>query len=384
MPLELGVAALVACGITAALCPLVIAAGVMDAPDSHRKVQATPTPTAGGLAIAAGTTLALVGLIFWPGGQWAMGLAAPDVKALSGATALCGALLALGLLDDLAPPRAWLKFAMIALLGLTFSALVARADAFAFGAGGVLKLGLVVGVMGSALWLFTIINATNFMDGANGLAMGCSAVTLICLGGVAFAVSAPVAAALSLSGAAALIGFLFWNFPRGALFAGDAGSLFAGGLIGAVGLILVQDGGVSPFIPVLAAFPVLADVLLTLAWRVGQRRSDLLSGHREHLYQIGLRAGMSHRRVSLIYWAATAHCGLIALVAVFAERIPDPQAFLPQAGDVSVEQAMFVLSTAWLAALTPLIALGVLAMVSLRVSDRVRTFAVSRGLSAPQ
>jgi UDP-N-acetylmuramyl pentapeptide phosphotransferase/UDP-N-acetylglucosamine-1-phosphate transferase len=214
--------------------------------------------------------------------------------------------------------------------------------------------------------------------------MGCSAIALSVLGVIGLVVGTPAAAALAFCTAAALVGFLIWNFPQGRLFAGDAGSLFTGAMIAAVGLILIQDGGVSPIIPVLATFPMLADVLLTLAWRVGRKRSDLFSGHREHLFQIGLRAGLSHTRVSLVYWMLSAHCGLIALVAVFTERVPNPEAFLPQAGDVAPEQAMFVYATAWLAALTPVIALVALAMVSVKVSGKIRAFAISRGLDGPQ
>lgn len=380
MGFELAVAALAACLASAALCPAVMAAGVMDAPDEARKRQTRAIPTSGGIAIAFGFAVAAGGLGFWPGAQWSLGLGGSELWTLGWSLAAVAAALFMGLADDAFPLPARLKFATVAVIALLFSLFVARAEAFPLAGGLAVDMGLLPGVFGSALWMFTVVNATNFIDGANGLAMGSVAVGLTCLGVVGLISAAPHLAALAFVGAGALVGFLFWNFPNGAIFAGDAGSLFAGMLAAVVGLGLVHDAGVSPVVAAIAFFPILADVLLTLAWRVGQRRPNLLSGHREHLYQIGLRAGMSHRRVALIYWAATLHCGLIAIIAAHAQQIPPPDAFLPQAGDVASEQVMFITGTAWLAALSPYIALAVLAAVSLKVSARVRAFAVARGL----
>jgi UDP-N-acetylmuramyl pentapeptide phosphotransferase/UDP-N-acetylglucosamine-1-phosphate transferase len=247
-----------------------------------------------------------------------------------------------------------------------------------------LQLGLVLGVLGSALWLFTIVNAVNFMDGANGLSMGSTAIGLASMGVIALLSAAPHAAALAFCGVGALVGFLVWNFPKGAVFAGDAGSLFAGMLAAVVGLILAQDAGVSPVVCAIAFFPLLADVLLTLNYRVGKRRPNLFDGHSEHLYQIGLRAGLSHRRVSLTYWALTAHCGLIAIITAHAQRILPPDLFLPQAADLSLQETLmmdFYRMAAWIAAFSPYIALAVLALVSIKISKKVRAYAAARGLA---
>lgn len=367
---------------SAVLCPAMIAAGVMDAPDRDRKQQKAPTPNSGGLAFAAAFAMGVALLVFWPNAQWGLPLSGGAVWAIAGSLLAVAAALAIGLADDVLPLPARLKFGVVAVIGLVYSVTVARAEAFPIAAGFAIQLGFIAGVLGSALWLFTIVNATNFMDGANGLSMGCSAISLICLGVIAVLASAPHAAALAFCGAGALIGFLLWNYPKGAIFAGDAGALFAGMLIAVVGLVLAQDAGISPVVSAIACFPVLADVLLTLAWRVGQKRANLFDGHREHLYQIGLRAGMSHRRTALIYWLMTAHCGLIAIITAQAQRAPPASVFLPQAGDVAPEYAMFIQGAAWLAALSPYIALVVLAMVSIKVQARVRDFARSKGFDS--
>ena len=93
----------------------------------------------------------------------------------------------------------------------------------------------------------------------------------------------------------------------------DAGALFAGA-IGALGSVLViHRTGLSPFVPPILFFPLLADALLTLAYRVAAGHK-VLEGHSEHIYQIGLRAGWSHSKVAVAYWMAMAACGIIAFV----------------------------------------------------------------------
>jgi UDP-N-acetylmuramyl pentapeptide phosphotransferase/UDP-N-acetylglucosamine-1-phosphate transferase len=199
------------------------------------------------------------------------------------------------------------------------------------------------------------------------------------LAALGFAHDAPHAAALALCGVGGLVGLLVWNFPAGKVFAGDAGALFIGVLAAAAGLLLVQDGGVSPIVPPLLFFPILADVLLTLAHRV-QKGRPLLEAHRDHLYQIGLRTGSSHARIAILYWVATAHCVAIAFVASYAQRIAPPTWLEPQPGDVPMSTVIFGQVAGWLAALAPYIALVVLALVAMKISNRVRRFADARGL----
>lgn len=380
MLLELLVATALAALASAALCPVVIAAGLWDNPDRDRKNHGAPTPTAGGLAVASGFALSLAALALWPHSDWSEALAQDAPLRTGLAAAVAFAALTLGLFDDLNNLGARLKFGLMAVLSLCVSIFIARAQVFSIGGGLLLDTGVVFGVLGSALWVFTMANAVNFIDGANGLASGSMAVGLLGLALIAWVHDVPHAMALSLCGLGGLVGLLVWNFPNGKVFAGDAGALFTGVLAAAAGLVIVQDGGVSPLVPPLLFFPVLADVLLTLAYRVRKGR-PLLDAHRDHLYQVGLRAGLSHARVSVFYWIATAHCAAIAFVASHAVRIAPPSLLEPRAGDVPASTVLLGQAAGWLAGLAPYIALVVLAVVSMRVSDRIRRYADSRGLA---
>jgi len=379
MLVELLFATALAAIASAALSPLVIGAGLWDNPDSVRKNHAAPTPTGGGLAAAAGFGLALGGISMWPHANWSEALAQGASLKIALAVGAAFAALVLGLVDDLHNLGPRIKFGLMAALSLFVAIFVARAQTFAFAGGAVLDTGIVFGVLGSALWVFTMANAVNFIDGANGLAMGSMVVGLVGLALIAWVHDAPHAVALALCGAGGLIGLLCWNFPHGKVFAGDAGALFAGVLAAAAGLIVVQDGGVSPVVPPLVFFPILADVLLTLAYRARKGR-PLLEAHRDHLYQVGLRAGLSHTRIAMIYWIATAHCVAVAFVASYAERIAPPSLMEPQPGDVALLTVILGQAAGWLASLAPYIALAVLALVAMRVSGRIRRFADARDL----
>jgi UDP-N-acetylmuramyl pentapeptide phosphotransferase/UDP-N-acetylglucosamine-1-phosphate transferase len=133
------------------------------------------------------------------------------------------------------------------------------------------------------------------------------------------------------------------------LFAGDSGALFAGALAALASLSAIQGGGVSPFVPPLLFFPILADVLLTLAWRAMKGRK-LLTGHREHVYQIMIRGGLKVRHVARLYWLATLICGL----AAFGAHV--------------------------VGSFTPLAALAIAAFVSVVIAVQARRFAFKNGL----
>jgi UDP-N-acetylmuramyl pentapeptide phosphotransferase/UDP-N-acetylglucosamine-1-phosphate transferase len=222
-------------------------------------------------------------------------------------------LLIIGFIDDAIHLGARTKFLVYAALS-TAAAWTAGVVQMVPVGGQVLYLPYAVGLFGTALWMFTLINVVNFMDGANGLAMGSVAVGLLALAAIALERGSPAGSALALCGAGALIGFLVWNFPHGRLFAGDSGALFAGAIAAFGSLIVISRTGLSPFVPPILFFPLLADALLTLLYRMRRGRS-LLVGHAEHLYQLAIAAGFSHARISLIYWGALALCGVIACAA---------------------------------------------------------------------
>lgn len=329
------------------VCRVMIWIGPLDVPSEERKQHSAPTPTSGGVGIGAGYGAAMIVLALFSL-VWRHQVSPEGATMLWVSALFAYPLLIVGFIDYAHHLRAKFKFAIYAVTALAAAWLTGVVSELRVG-DYALALPLPLGLFGTALWVFTLINAVNFMDGSNGMAMGSVAVglvstSIIALGGESFA-----GAAIGLCGAAALAGFLVWNFPGGRLFAGDSGALFAGALAAFACLIVIAHTGMSAFVAPILFFPLLADVLLTLLYRARRGRS-LLIGHAEHVYQIAITFGWSHARIALVYWLAMAACGAIG---VLADRDPTHTA--------------------------PAVALAVLALLAIVIDVIVRRAAMARG-----
>ena len=109
--------------------------------------------------------------------------------------------------------------------------------------------------LGVALAVFAIAglpHAFNIIDGYNGLAGMVALVICLALAHVALQVGDRALAAMLVTMAAASMGFLVWNYPRGMLFAGDGGAYVWGVVIAMGSIALVQRNPmVSPWFPML-------------------------------------------------------------------------------------------------------------------------------------
>lgn len=289
------------------VCWLMIRFGPRDAPDGARKMQAAPVASSGGMGILAGLII----------GAAVLAVAGEPVAALLGAAPLAGLAVftvfaaLLGWYDDASGLPALPK--LLALLGAAvIAAQIGPVPEHLWLSGLEIEPGRIAGVVLVATWIFVMANAVNFMDGANGISLGSAliilaALALLMLPQAAYAAdrdAASVMLGLLLAGAAAIGGFLVWNL-KGRLFAGDAGSLSVGGLIGGASAMFAINGPV--LIPLTLCLPILVDVFMTLGWRAMKGR-PLMQAHRDHAYQLLLRSGWSHGRVARLWWGMTALC----------------------------------------------------------------------------
>ncbi|MDP3371400.1 MAG: hypothetical protein Q8S21_00690 [Candidatus Paracaedibacteraceae bacterium] len=173
-----------------------------------------------------------------------------------------------------------------------------------------------------ALTIFTflsLINATNFIDGLNGLLSLSVLITLIFAG---FWINFyPPLTILHYTLIATILGFSFFNFPKGRIFMGDTGSTFLGLTLGFLALMaqphcavftqpetaLFNKGFVFTLLPM--AF-LWFDVVSTLCKRAvsGKR---LTEAHREHMIHILFDKGYSHTFVTLLYAVCTTFMGYL-------------------------------------------------------------------------
>jgi UDP-N-acetylmuramyl pentapeptide phosphotransferase/UDP-N-acetylglucosamine-1-phosphate transferase len=308
---EIAIAALAALVTSWIACRIIIAAGPIDAPNEARKRHKAPTPTSGGVAIGVASAVGIIVLAVLSG-AWADALSDMGVRRMWVIAAYAYPLLIIGFIDDAIHLRARFKFLLYTLIAVAAALTLGVVQSFPVSAGFTLPLPYLIGLAGTALWIFVVINAVNFMDGANGLAMGSAAIALVGLGLTGLATEVASVTAIGFVGAAALAGFLIWNFPSGRLFAGDSGALFVAALAAMSVLVLIARERLSPFAGPIVLAPLLADAVITAFWRLTRRGwRSLFVGHEEHLYQLLRLGGVNANRITFVYWALTAACAVV-------------------------------------------------------------------------
>lgn len=261
---------------------------VLDIPN-ERSLHAVATPRGGGIGIVAGFLVILAFLIV------------QNLFPLKyGMVILMGTLAVaiLGWIDDTCRLSATQR--------LTVQAVIASTAVIALGGFEQLRVGstdIGLGWLGSLLAIIGLVwltNLYNFMDGIDGLA-GTEAVAVSLAVSVLSAVVYPSQIGFSLATlalAAASAAFVFWNWSPAKVFMGDAGSAALGFAFGAMALVSEIQQGVPLLVFILLLGLFVADAMLTLADRV-RRGENITVAHRDHVYQRLVRAGWSHRKVTL-------------------------------------------------------------------------------------
>ena len=149
-----------------------------------------------------------------------------------------------------------------------------------------------------ALFLVWMLNLYNFMDGIDGIA-SIEAIS-VCIGAAAIIIlhgHYDMASILFML-AAAVCGFLFWNWPPAKIFMGDACSGFLGFIFGLFAIITSLNDGISiwTWLILLGAFVV--DATFTLIRRIF-RGDKWYEAHRTHAYQILARRFATHKKVTI-------------------------------------------------------------------------------------
>jgi UDP-N-acetylmuramyl pentapeptide phosphotransferase/UDP-N-acetylglucosamine-1-phosphate transferase len=295
----------VSCVSTRALIAVLLRRAVLDQPN-ERSSHVVPTPRGGGIAVIGASVAAWLALA-------AAGILPPAAMVV----ALAGAGLALvSWLDDLRNLSPGIR------LLAQFAAVATGIWALPHGAifQGWLPRGLDAAA-GALVWVW-FVNLFNFMDGIDGIdgseaaAIGIGIVLVASVGGLDLALAAPAAAV-----AAAVLGFLVWNWAPARIFLGDVGSVPLGYLLGFLLLELAGFGRWQAALILPLYF--LADASLTLLRRLA-RGERVWQAHREHFYQRAVQRGLSHdavvRRIIAAdilliacAWAAAAGWGFAAL-----------------------------------------------------------------------
>jgi UDP-GlcNAc:undecaprenyl-phosphate GlcNAc-1-phosphate transferase len=289
--------------------------GVLDVPDTARKIHRSPTPLLGGVAVflafAVPTVLVTVFSTALTGGE----IGASQIFGF-----LLGAVILMigGYIDDRynLPPKWSFLFPLAATLVATLLGIGVEKMTNPFG--GFIFLPAAVSMLFAFVWLLMMTYTTKLLDGVDGLAGSVSLIGAFMIAALALTEKyyQPDVVLLSLFFVAALAGFLLWNFYPARIFLGEGGSTFVGFTLG---ILSVIGGGKMATLLLVLAIPAI-DVATVMARRLLERR-PLFSGDRYHLHHLLLDNGLSERKIVFLYSGLCLLFGLSTLVFTSLEKI---------------------------------------------------------------
>jgi len=308
---------LLAGGVAWALTPLVrgvaVRSGAIALPN-NRSVHTRPVPYLGGVAIYfAFVVAAAYGL--------GLGHRLVAVLAFGG-----GAILLLGMVDDLRPLSPWVKLAAEAAVAVGTVLYGVRVEWVTNPLGGMFYLdswALPVTVA----WLVVVPNLVNVIDGLDGLAAGISSIVAVTLLFACRQAGQAHTVLMTAALAGSALGFLPHNFNPAKIIMGDAGALFLGYAIAVISVEgpIKSATALALFVPVLALGVPIMDAAFAV-WRRFINGRSVVSADRDHLHHRLLGMGLSQRQAVLVMYSVTGFFGVSAVT--LTELSPEQAAVL--------------------------------------------------------
>ena len=328
LALSLVLSALLALILTPLVRGLALRLGALDPFSARKLLSPRPIPRMGGLAVAL-SFYATLAALWLAGSVLTRATLAADTPVL---TIVVGSLpiLLIGVLDDLRGLNALPKLSVevtvsigLWLAGLRIEPMhllgLSPADSQVLVAGWPMWVSALSCLL-TVAWLVGVMNATNLIDGLDGLAAG-----------VAFFALSTTAVAAVLRGdlllalvvcalAGAVLGFLFYNRQPASIFLGDAGSLFLGYLLAATAIWSVRKAATAVLLvgPAVALGLPLLDTSLTISRRLLSGR-PLMQGDGDHVHH-RLRGRFGTRRAVFLLYAVCAVFSGLALLMLLGGR----------------------------------------------------------------
>jgi UDP-GlcNAc:undecaprenyl-phosphate GlcNAc-1-phosphate transferase len=268
--------------------------GLFDHP-SVRKRHAAPMPHFGGVAIFTSFIA-----VFVFAAMRSDAVTSELAGQLPAVIAACLVVFVTGLIDDIRPLGVIAKLTgqLVAAMLIIAAGFVIPRFHVPFWSG--IELGWVSYPV-TALWIVTLSNSINLIDGLDGLAGSVSIV--VCFGllitGILLGVDAVVL--ISICAAGAIAGFLPFNLSPAKLFMGDSGALFLGFVFSLVAVIcpIKSYTAAAMFVPILAVGVPVIEVIVSFFRRTlsGQR---FYVGDNRHIYNVLQEFGLSQRRTVIL------------------------------------------------------------------------------------
>lgn len=304
IPLAIAVAFLISLLTTPKVKQFAERMGAIDMP-SERRINKTPVPRMGGLAIFFGFVVAM--LLFVNIDQRVAGI-------------LIGAIIivAMGAVDDISTLSAIVKltFQVVAALvamrfGVVFNAI---SNPNFISHTSTIYIGWLAYPL-TLLWIVGCTNAVNLIDGLDGLAVGVSAISALTMMCVSILVSDRNVTVILACLVGACIGFMPYNLNPAKIFMGDVGSQLLGFVLACASIVgLFKLHAVITFlVPLMALAVPLADTIFAFFRRIlhGQSPFKADKGHFHHRL---LASGLSQKQAVAVLYGVSAVMGLLAVL----------------------------------------------------------------------
>ena len=172
----------------------------------------------------------------------------------------------------------------------------------------------------TVFWIVFLINATNLIDGLDGLSCGVSAISACSMLLASFFVDEATLTVILMTGilAGSCIGFLPFNFNPAKIFMGDSGSELLGFSIAAVSILGTVKSAtiVVVIIPALVLGLPIFDTVMAIFRRLAKHQS-IGTADKEHLHHRIMKAGFGQKRAVMILYCIS---GIMGIVAVLYSR----------------------------------------------------------------
>jgi len=293
------IALAVAYFITPRVMELAIKVGALDAPD-ERKVHKGMIPRMGGLAIYAAFVLAVLA---------SMHINREIMGLLVGGTVI----LIVGIIDDLKPLPAKVK-----LLGQIVAATVLvmfdiRIEWLTNPFGDMLYVDYLA-IPLTILWVVSLTNTVNLIDGLDGLAAGVSTIASVTILLVALQQNFWTVAILTAALAGSALGFLQHNFNPAKIFMGDTGSMFLGYMLAAISILgaVKSAATIALIVPIVALGLPILDTAFAIIRRYMSGR-PIFKPDKGHLHHRLLEMGLTQKQAVLLMYVMSGCLGLSAI-----------------------------------------------------------------------
>ena len=303
--LAIGLSALISFAATPVVKRMAYRIGAVDVPKDGRRMHDHPIPRLGGLAIAL--AFLLTSLLTVELDQQMQGIMLGGIL-----------ILVLGVLDDSLTLPAMPKFivqiiaaAIVVAHGGTIRFIT---NPFSSNVGDCIDLGILAAPV-TIIWIVTLTNAVNFIDGLDGLAVGVSGISAGTMLVISLLVAEADVAVIMGALLGACLGFIPYNKNPAQIFMGDTGSTFLGFILAAMSIqgFFKLYAIISFVVPFLILGVPIFDICFAVGRRLA-RHENPMKADRGHIHHRLIDMGFSQKQTVAITYTLTGILGLAAVL----------------------------------------------------------------------